>query len=72
MSNTGVNSIPLPNTDKNDVENLTIVNPIEFISDEENQNLLNTVTQRLIDSNNPDKWIKWEKFEQKAKEKFNL
>lgn len=52
-----------------DIDNLTIVNPIDFLSQDENEYILEVIKQRLKDANNPDRWITWEEYEDLEKEK---
>lgn len=56
-------------TEESDIENLKIVNPIESMSKEQNEALLNITKQRLKKSNN---WKTWEQFKTLAKNKFGI
>ncbi len=67
MSN--INNSVTISDDTNDIE---IFNPIEFMSKEDNDKLLQVVKERLKERKNPDNWLSWEKFNSLVKEKFNL
>lgn len=51
-----------------DIENLTLVDPIEFLSEEENNCLLSSLKQRLRKTNKSNNWISLEECEQRLKE----
>ena len=53
--------------DEVDMQNLSIVNPIEFITKEENNNLMKNVLQRAKEINNPTIWMSCEDFEKQEK-----
>ena len=72
MNYTNINTVDLIDIDDDEIENLTVVNPIESMSKEQNDFLLELVKQRLKDSNKPEKWMTWEQFEKLAKDKFNV
>lgn len=74
MNNRAKQSIILPNIkiDEKDLEDITIINPIDFISEEENQKIFKRVKEGLLNINNPERWLSIEDFEKNVKERFNI
>lgn len=50
---------------------IEFVSPIEFLSDEQNKYVLQTVKTRLKDDDNPDKWMTLEECKKLVKEIFH-
>lgn len=74
MNNTKTKIIDLPNiqVDEEALNDITMVNPIEFISEEENKKIFERVKDGLRNINNPDRWLTREDCVRLAKEKFNI
>lgn len=74
MSNTKTKSFKLKKEKitEEEIQNLRIVSPIEFISKEENEHILEVLKQGLRDADKPEMWIDWEESDRiLAKEIFN-
>lgn len=69
-SKTITNTLVLPNItiSESDIENLTLVDPIEFMSEEENNYLLESLKERLREASNPTNWIPLKECEQRLSE----
>lgn len=65
MSNTKTKSFKLKKEKitEEEIQNLRIVSPIEFISKEENEHILEVLKQGLRDEEKSEKWTSWEEFE---------
>lgn len=66
-----LNAIDLPDIDDNDIDNLKLVGPIEFLSDEQNKQILEDLKCRLKN----EKYMKWyslEEMDKKMKEQFGF
>lgn len=65
MSNTRTKSFKLKKEKitEEEIQNLRIVSPIELISKEENEHILEVLKQGLRDADKPEMWIDWEEFE---------
>lgn len=74
MYNTKTKIIDLPNieVDEDALNDITIVNPINFISEEQNEKIFERVKDGLINISNPNRWLTREKCIILAKEKFNI
>lgn len=54
------------------LKNVTIVNPIEFLTKEENEFIIKEAMKRAKEVNDPTKWISWEESDRLiAKEIFD-
>ncbi len=67
-----INDIELPTFTEEQIQSLTIVNPIEFLSKEENEEIIESIKQSLRDLNNPDKWMTWEESQKMLAEKYGF
>lgn len=72
MNSENIKTITLPQINENDIENLTLVDPIEFMSNEENEYLLSTLKERLRKAHKPDNWMPLEECVQRLNEKLYL
>ena len=74
MNNTKTRIIDLPNVeiDEKSLNDITMVNPIDFISDEQNKKIFERVKDGFKNINNPDRWLTYEDCTRLAKEKFNI
>lgn len=74
MKNTKTKLIDLPNIQINEdnINDITMINPIDFISEEENAKIIERVKDGLRNINNLDRWLTSEEFTKLAKERFNL
>lgn len=74
MNNTKTRIIDLPNIQVNEeaLNDITMVNPIDFISEEQNKKIFERVKDGLRNLNNPDRWLTREDCVRLAKEKFNI
>lgn len=71
MENTKIKNIKTYMDDE-DIQNFIIVNPIDFISEDQNKHILKVLKQGIKDENNPDKWMSWEESDRiLAKEIFD-
>lgn len=43
-----------------ELDNFNIINPIETLSQRENEELIKDILKSVDDMNKPDKWISWE------------
>lgn len=48
--------------DEQELNEFTIVNPIDFLTEEQNNEIINSLKQSLQDENDPSKWIPFEEF----------
>ena len=69
---TRVIDLPDIQINEDELDDVIMVNPIEFISEEENNEIIERVKDGLRNINNPDRWLTWEECMQLAKEKFNI
>ncbi len=53
--------------DNDILKNVTIVNPIDFLTKEENEFIIKEAIKRSKEINDPTKWISWEDFEKEEK-----
>lgn len=51
------------------LDDFTIINPIEFLTEEQNNEIINSLKQSLQDENDSSKWTLWEEFEEKEMQK---
>ena len=74
MYNTKTKIIDLPNieVDEDALNDITMVNPINFISEEQNEKIFERVKDGLINISNPNRWLTREECIRFAKEKFNI
>ena len=72
MKKENLKTIVLPKFDEKDIENLTLVGPIEFLSEKENAYLLDNLKQRLKEASNPDNWLHLEECISSIKGKLSL
>lgn len=74
MKNTKTKLIDLPNIQisEEELNDVTMINPIDFISEEENAKIIERVKDGLRNINNPNRWLTCEEFTKLAKERFNL
>lgn len=74
MNNTRTKVIDLPNIqiDEEALDDITMVNPIEFITEEESKGIIERVKEGLRNINNPERWLTREECEQIAKERFGI
>ena len=49
------------------LKNVTIVNPIEFLTKEENEFIIKEAMKMSTEINDPTKWISWEDFEKEER-----
>lgn len=49
-----------------------IVNPISFMSEEDNHKILSVLSKEIRENNLKDRWIKFEDFVSKNREKYHL
>ena len=66
MENTKIRNIKTY-IDDEDIQNFIVVNPIDFISEQQNNHILKVLKQGLEDEKNPDKWITLEEFEKQER-----
>lgn len=66
MENTKIRNIKT-HIDDEDIQNFIVVNPIDFISEQQNNHILKVLKQGLEDEKNPDKWITLEEFEKQER-----
>ena len=74
MQNKNIKTLVLPDITikESDIENLTLVNPIEFMSKEENEYFVESLKDRLRKANIQNNWMTLEECEQRLKEQLNL
>lgn len=72
MSNTRTKSLQLPDIDVSEeaLNNVTVIDPIDFISKEENEKIIESLKQSIRDFKNPDKWMTWEESNRILTEKY--
>jgi len=52
--------LPYVDFTEEDIASLKLVNPVDFISEEAPEHILEVLKQGLRDIKNPDKWMTWE------------
>ncbi len=64
--------LKLPNivVNKEELNNVTVIEPINFISKKENEKIIESLKQSIIDFKNPDKWMTWEESNKILMEKY--
>ena len=72
MKNTQVRNIKLPkiNITEEELNNITMISPIEFLTEEENLMVIERVKDGLRNMNNPDRWMTWEEVDRILTEKY--
>lgn len=72
MYNTKTKIIDLPNieVDEDALNDITMVNPINFISEEQNEKIFERVKDGLINISNPNRWLTWEESDRILTEKY--
>ena len=73
MNNTKLNEIQLPIVDIKDnigIEDVTIINPIETLSKEENEEIINSCIEGLKALKDPSRWMTWEECDKMFTEKY--
>ena len=66
MENTKIRNIKT-HIDDEDIQNFIVVNPIDFISEQQNNHILKVLKQGLEDEKNPEKGITLEEFEKQER-----
>lgn len=66
-----LNKLHIPDIDDDDIDNLKLVGPIEFLSDEQNKQILEDLKQYLRNEKNM-KWYSLEQVDKKIKEQFGF
>lgn len=72
MNNENIKTLVLPRYNEEDIEKLTLVNPIEFLPEEENEYILETLKKRLEKANKPNNWMPLEECIHRLQEKLDL
>lgn len=67
---TRVIDLPDIQINEDELDNVIMVNPIEFISEEENNEIIERVKDGLRNINNPDRWLTWEESNRILTEKY--
>ena len=72
MKNTKTKLINLPNVQisEEELNNIDMINPIDFLSEEENAKIIERVKDGLRNINNPDRWLPWEECDKILREKY--
>ena len=72
MKNTKTKLIVLPNIQisEEELNNIDMINPIDFLSEEENMKIIERIKDGLRNINNPDRWLTWEECDKKLREKY--
>ena len=72
MDNTRNKIIDLPKIQisEEELNNITMVNPIEFITEEENKRIIERVKEGLRNINNPERWMAWEETDEILAKKY--
>lgn len=71
MRNLNAIYVPDININDDDINNLKLVGPIEFLSDEQNQQILDDLKQRLRNRKHT-KWYSLEDVDKKIREQFGF
>lgn len=53
-------TVTFKNNIQNELNKINIINPIETLSQKENEEVIKDVLKSVKDMNNTDKWISWE------------
>lgn len=63
-------NVVLPDVDftEEDIQSLKLVNPVDFVSKEDHEHIMEVLKQGLRDMKNPDKWMTWEDLNESFKE----
>ena len=74
LKNTQVKNIELPKIDitEDELNDIKIISPVEFLSEEENLKVIERIKDGLRNMNNPDRWLTREECLRLAKEDFNI
>lgn len=67
---TQIKNIKFPPVNPNPTGKVTIVNPIEFLSEEENLQLIEELKESVKSFNDPSKWMTWEESRRLLDEKY--
>lgn len=67
---TQIKNIKFPPVNPNPSGKVTIVNPIEFLSEEENLKLIEELKESVKSFNDPEKWMTWEEYCKLSEEKY--
>lgn len=73
MENTKTKDLQLPTVDIRDdigLEDVTIINPIETLSKEENEEIIKSCIEGLKALKDPTKWMPWEESDRILTEKY--
>ena len=72
MDNTRNKIIDLPKIQisEEELNNITMVNPIEFITEEENKRIIERVKEGLRNINSPERWMTWEESDKILAKKY--
>ena len=73
MKNTQTKKLQLPNIDIRDdigLEDVTIINPIENLSKEENEEIIKSCIEGLKALKVPNRWMTWEESDRIFTEKY--
>lgn len=72
MNNTRTKVIDLPDIqiDEKALNNVIMVDPIDFLSKEENEKIIERVKEGLKNINNPERWMTWEECDKLLAEKY--
>lgn len=73
MENTKTKEIQLPIVDIRDdigLEDVTIINPIETLSKEENEEIIKSCIEGLKALKDPSRWMTWEESQRRFNEKY--
>lgn len=65
-----IKDIKFPPINPNSSGEVKIINPIEFLSEEENLKLIEELKESVKSFNNPEKWITWEESRRLLDEKY--
>lgn len=66
--------VELPHVEVNEdeLDNVTMINPIDFISEEQQNKIHERVKDGLRNINNPDRWLTYEEIMKRLNEKYDL
>lgn len=66
--------VELPHIEVNEdaLDNVTMINPIDFISEEQQNEIIERVKDGLRNINNPDRWLTFEEVMKRLDEKYDL
>ena len=73
MNNTKTKELQLPIVDIRDdigIEDVTIINPIETLSKEENEEIIKSCIEGLKALKDPTRWMTWEESQRRFNEKY--